>query len=77
MNAKRLFPQLVDEWRQAWKWLSVWAFVLLGVAPDLHMAIVSMGWLDDSQTPPALKWFIRGLAVAGIALRLIRQQKPK
>jgi hypothetical protein len=68
---------LVAEWRKAWRMLSVWAFVLLGAAPDLHAAIVAMGWLDDTDTPPAVKWSIRGLAVAGIALRLIRQQKPK
>lgn len=73
----KLEAHLVAEWRQAWKMLSVWAFLLLGAAPDLHSAVVAMGWLEDADTPAAVKWSIRGLAVAGIAFRLIRQQRPK
>lgn len=68
---------LIDEWHQAWKMLSVWAFALIGVAPDLHSAIVAMGWLNDDNVPPAFVWTLRGLAVVGIVSRLIRQQKPK
>lgn len=67
---------LVDEWRQAWKLLSVWAFIVIGIAPDLYSGVAAMGWLNDASVPPAFVWTLRSLAVAGIAVRLIRQ-KPK
>lgn len=68
---------LIDEWHQAWKMLSVWAFAVIGIAPDLHAGIVAMGWLNDDNVPPAFVWTLRGLAVAGIAARLLRQRKPE
>lgn len=77
MNLHALESRLVADWRKAWKFLSVWAFLLVGIAPDLHTAVVAMGWLEDPSTPSGLKWGLRGLAVAGIACRLIQQAKPK
>lgn len=74
---RALEARLVADWRKCWKFLSVWAFLLVGIAPDLHTAVVSMGWLDDPATPKGLTWGLRGLAVAGIAFRLVRQAKPK
>lgn len=68
---------LVPNWRSAWKMLSVWAFALIGAAPDIHAAIVSMGWLNDPSVPPAFVWSLRGLAALGIALRLVRQQRKQ
>lgn len=68
---------LVDDWRQAWRKLSVWAFALVGISPDLYSAIVAMGWLADENVPPAFVWSLRILAVAGVAMRLIRQTKAK
>lgn len=68
---------LVDEWRQAWKMLSVWAFAVIGIAPDLYSGIVAMGWLDDGNVPAAFVWTLRGLAVLGIGARLLRQRKPE
>jgi hypothetical protein len=71
-----MFPKLIAEWKQAWRMLSVWAFALIGIAPDVHAAVVAMGWLSDPTVPPAFVWTLRGLAVAGIVARLI-QQKAK
>lgn len=67
---------LVAEWRKAWKMLSVWAFAVVGISPDLYSAVVAMGWLDDEGVPPAFVWALRGLAVAGILSRLLRQKRP-
>lgn len=77
MNFGAMESRLVDDWKKAWKFLSVWAFILIGIAPDLHTAVVSMGWLDDPETPAGLTWTLRGLAIAGIAFRLVKQNKPK
>lgn len=68
---------LVPEWRKAWAMLSVWAFALVGISPDLYSAVVAMGWLDDEHVPAAFVWTLRALAVAGIAVRLLRQTKAK
>lgn len=68
---------LIPDWHKGWRLLSVWAFALIGIAPDLHSAIVAMGWLNDENVPPSFVWTLRGLAVAGIAVRLLNQTKPK
>lgn len=70
-------PRLIDDWQRAWRLMSVWAFALVGIAPDLHAGVVAMGWLDDPAVPPAFVWTLRGLAVMGVAARLIRQRKPE
>lgn len=66
---------LVDGWRKGWKMLSVWAFAVIGISPDLYGAVAAMGWLDDQAVPGVFVWSLRGLAVAGIAVRLLRQGK--
>lgn len=66
---------LVDEAKSAHKMISVRVFALIGIAPDLYTGIVAMGWLQDENVPPAFVWTIRGLAVLGIAGRLLKQQK--
>jgi di/tricarboxylate transporter len=66
--------RLVPDWRSAWRWFSVQALAILAVLP--------MVWLN---LPPDLKSYIPkewGLAivclvaVAGIAGRVIDQNKP-
>jgi len=69
----KLEDRLIAEWRQAWKFLSVWAFALVGAAPDIHSAVVAMGWLSDPGVPPSFVWSLRGLAVAGIVSRIVKQ----
>lgn len=65
---------LVDEFKHCWKMLSIWTFALIGVAPDLYQAVVAMGWLQDENVPQSFVWTLRGLAVAGIVGRLIKQR---
>lgn len=68
---------LIDEWYKAWRFLSIWVFGLVGIAPDLYSGVVAMGWLSDPHVPQAFVWCLRGLAVVGVATRLLRQQAPK
>jgi hypothetical protein len=65
---------LVEDARSAWKWLSVWAFVILGAMPDIYSGVQALGWLEDKAVPPAFIWTIRIGAAIGIALRLISQK---
>lgn len=69
----RLEARLVADWRKVWRMWSVWVLTLIGAAPDIHAAIVAMGWLDDEGVPPSFVWTVRGLAVLGIVVRLTRQ----
>lgn len=65
---------LVDEWKSFWKHISFYAFVLIGAAPDIYQGIAALGWLQDENVPPAFVWTVRGLAVAGIVGRYVRQK---
>lgn len=65
---------LVDEWKSFWKHISFYAFLVIGAAPDIYQGILTMGWLNEPNVPQSFVWAIRGLAVAGIAGRYIRQK---
>lgn len=66
--------QLVDDAGKAWKWLSMWAFIVIGAMPDIYAGLQGLGWLDDKAVPASFVWTIRGLAALGIAVRLVKQQ---
>jgi uncharacterized membrane protein YkvA (DUF1232 family) len=66
--------KLIDEARQAYKLLSVWAFIVIGAMPDVYAGIQGLGWLDDKAVPPVFVWTIRIGAAVGVALRLVKQQ---
>lgn len=65
---------LIEDWRQAWKKFSVWAFIVIGAMPDIYSGVQALGWLEDKAVPASFVWTIRVLAGVGIAVRLIKQQ---
>jgi hypothetical protein len=67
--------KLIPDWRRAWRFLVVHVLILVGIAPDVHAAVVAMGWLDDPTVPPSFVWTLRALAVLGVAVRLIQQKR--
>lgn len=67
---------VVDDWRKAWRFYSVWALAVVGVLPDAYNAIVTAGLLGGSETPEALTWSMRAAAIGGILLRIVRQVQP-
>ena len=66
---------------------TIWALAFAGIVFKLFftgrfklmstLMYVAMGWLSDPSVPPSFVWTLRGLAVAGIVARLIRQRKPE
>ncbi|WP_279025110.1 hypothetical protein [Gibbsiella quercinecans] len=65
--------QLIEEWRQCWRWFSTWALTLAGAIPAV--------W---AELPPDLKFVIPAslmgtitavVAVCGIVGRVINQTK--
>lgn len=69
--------KLIENWKQGWKFYSVWLFAIVAAMPDLYMAVVAMGWLDSPGVPAQLVWTLRGLGVVGVFARFISQTKPK
>jgi hypothetical protein len=67
--------ELIDEWKSFWRMYSVWAFVILGVTPDLYNLAVQYHMVDGGNAPAALAGMINTLAFAGAALRLVKQKK--
>lgn len=68
-----IIMKTINNIKKCYKLWSVWFFIIIAIAPDLYNAISTMGWLDEA--PIALKWFIRTLAVMGLASRLIKQKE--
>lgn len=69
--------RLVDDWKQALKKYSVWAFIVIGAMPDIYTGMLGMGLLNDGALPQTFVWTIRILAAMGLALRLVKQQKAQ
>lgn len=68
---------LIENWRQAWRYYSVWAFAALAALPDLYNALLAAGLMDADAMPPVATWSVRIVAIAGIVLRFVRQHRPK
>lgn len=64
----------IPEAKQAWKMLSVWAFIAIGVVPDAWAAVQAAGLATAESVPEDFRWVLRALAILGIYLRLVKQQ---
>ncbi|AEJ81611.1 holin [Erwinia phage vB_EamP-S6] len=64
--------ELVSYWKHAWKLTTVWAFIIVGVFPDIYNGVIAAGLHD--QLPETAKLWLRGMAIIGIAFRLVRQK---
>ena len=73
MNMARI--EIIAQWKHAWKLTSVWVFLVIGAFPDIYNAVIAAGLHDE--IPESAKMYLRGLAVIGIALRLIKQNFDK
>lgn len=69
--------KLIEDWRQTWKFYSVWALAVLAALPDLYNALLAAGLLDAEAMPAAASWSIRIVAIAGIVFRFVNQKKPE
>lgn len=64
---------LVENWKDAWKWLSMYAFAIIAVLPDLFNLAIAQGLLDSESAPQTLNYLIKLLAFVGMAVRLVNQ----
>lgn len=68
--------KIIAEWKHALKFYSVWAFALLTVAPDIYQMARAAGLLEADGMPQIAAWMVRGLALAGLVSRFVKQTKP-
>ena len=69
--------KLIEDWRQAWKYYSVWALAVLVALPDLYNALLAAGLLEADAMPPMAAWSVRIVAIAGLVVRFVNQKKPE
>lgn len=68
---------VIDDWKKAWKFYSVWAFAIVAAIPDAYNAVIASGLLDGSGASETLTWSIRAAAIGGLLLRFVKQAQPK
>jgi len=56
--------KLADEWKHAWKWLSVQLGAVIAIAPELYQQVEGM----KEYVP--ISWFHHAMAAAGILVIL-------
>lgn len=65
---------IIHDWRNAWRFGSVWLFAIIAAMPELYNTIAALGFMDEA--PPAFVWTVRGLAVVGLVTRFVKQHRP-
>lgn len=66
----KIEPCLVEDWKSAYKWVSFWIYVIIGVAASIPYALPSL----QAYVPED---YLTILAVVGILARLIKQSEVK
>lgn len=66
--------KLVEDWKHAWRYYSVWAMAVLAALPDLYN-LLAAGGVFEAMPEPA-KWAVRGGAALALFGRFVHQNKP-
>lgn len=74
---------LMPNWREAWKWLSLYGYAIVILSPEIFQAVTDlMAQFDGTQAnalilPAGFVSFLRTVGTVGMIVRLIRQTKQK
>lgn len=74
---------LTDNWREAWKWLSIYGYAIVIVSPEVFQLLTELiAQLDGTQAnaiilPAKFVAFLRTVGTIGLVVRMIRQTKQK
>lgn len=80
---KTLDKWLVDNWRDCWKWLSLYGYAIVIAAPEIFQMFVDLvGQFDGTQAnkiylPASFTIFLRSIGTVGLIVRMVRQSKQK
>lgn len=66
--------QLISNWKEGWRFYSVWAFALLGALPELWPLLVAVLGFDPMPELPGR--VVQLVALIGLVSRFIKQTKP-
>jgi hypothetical protein len=67
--------KLVNDWRQAWRFFSIWAAGALAVVSVLQAQVLPL--IEFAVPPEAWPWVTACFGVLIVVLRLIAQDAPK
>lgn len=78
MFAQFLDKVLVDNWRSALRFYSLWFYAAIGLLPEIADLAVQFGVVasDSVAVPEFFANLLRWIAFAGALSRLIKQVKP-
>lgn len=66
---------LVDDWASAWKFASVWMFVLIACAPELYNLSIQYNLVEAGTVPELFSKAISMMAFVGAASRVVKQKR--
>jgi hypothetical protein len=69
--------ELIDDWKQAYSFYSMWAFILLGMAPDIFNLAVQYGVIDSAAAPAVFARIINTVAFVGALTRMVKQKQAE
>lgn len=69
--------QLIDNWKSAWRFASIWMMAAMAIMPELYNLAISMGVLSEDTSPGALVRLMQIMSFLGIAIRMIKQKMPE
>lgn len=69
--------ELIDDWKSAWRFISIWVMAFMAILPELYQLAISMGVLSEETAPGALVRIMQALSFIGIAMRMIKQKIPE
>lgn len=69
---------LVDNWREAWKFYSLWAYAVVAALPQIAELAAQFGILsaDAGNVPESFASLLKWAAFFGALVRLLKQLKP-
>lgn len=66
--------KLIENWRQSWRFYTMWAMAFLLCMPTLFNLAVEYQLLEGTELPPVFAYSVRLVAFGTMALRVIKQQ---
>jgi hypothetical protein len=67
--------ELITDWKQAYSFYSMWAFALLGMAPEIFNLAVQYGMVESTAAPALLATVIKTVAFVGALTRMVKQKQ--
>lgn len=65
---------VIEDWKKAWKFYSMWALVFIGMLPDLWNSMIASGIaFSGDEVPGAFSWTIKSVVAGAFALRFVKQ----